>query len=58
MKVIRATAAVAFFVALTAVSVSAQDAPGAGTGTNRVPPYPRADRANLSGRERSDSKVA
>lgn len=37
MKVIRATAAVAFFVALTVASVSAQTRPGAGTGTQPRP---------------------
>lgn len=37
MKVIRATAAVAFFVALTAASVSAQTRPAAGTGTQPRP---------------------
>src|SRR5688500_14507689 len=39
MKVIRATAAVAFFVALTVASVAAQTRPAAGTGT---PPRPAA----------------
>jgi outer membrane protein len=37
MKVIRATAAVAFFVALTVASVSAQTRPAAGTGTQPRP---------------------
>ena len=37
MKVIRATAAVAFFVALTAASVFAPTRPGAGTGTQPRP---------------------
>ena len=37
MKVIRATAAVAFFVALMVVSVSAQTRPAAGTGTQPRP---------------------
>ena len=37
MKVIRATAAVAFFVALMAASVFAQTRPGAGTGTQPRP---------------------
>lgn len=37
MRVIRATAAVAFFVALTVASVSAQTRPAAGTGTQPRP---------------------
>ena len=37
MKVIRATAAVAFFVALTVASVSAQTRPAAGSGTQPRP---------------------
>lgn len=37
MKVIRATAAVAFFVALTVASVAAQTRPAAGTGTQPRP---------------------
>ncbi|HEX6187193.1 MAG TPA: OmpH family outer membrane protein [Pyrinomonadaceae bacterium] len=40
MKVIRATAAVAFFVALTVASVSAQTRPAAGTSTQPGPTAP------------------
>ena len=42
MKVIRATAAVAFFVALTVASVSAQTRPAAGTSTQPGPTAPAA----------------
>lgn len=57
MKVIRATAAVAFFVALTVASVSAQTRPAAGTGTQPRPaatPGPTAPAAVSV----PDSKVA
>ncbi|MGQ0763504.1 MAG: OmpH family outer membrane protein [Acidobacteriota bacterium] len=57
MRVIRATAAVAFFVALTVVSVSAQTRPAAGTGTQPRPaatPGPTAPTAVSV----PDSKVA
>jgi Skp family chaperone for outer membrane proteins len=56
MKVIRATAAVAFFVALTVASVSAQTRPAAGTGTQPRPaatPGPTAPTVSVP-----DSKVA
>jgi len=56
MKVIRATAAVAFFVALMVVSVSAQTRPAAGTGTQPRPaatPGPTAPPVSVP-----DSKVA
>lgn len=57
MKVIRATAAVAFFVALTVASVSAQTRPAAGTGTQ---PRPAATPAVTAPSAVSvpDSKVA
>lgn len=57
MKVIRATAAVAFFVALTVASVSAQTRPAAGTGTQ---PRPAATPAVTAPSTVSvpDSKVA
>ena len=57
MKVIRATAAVAFFVALTVASVSAQTRPAAGTGTQ---PRPAATPAPSAPSTVSvpDSKVA
>jgi outer membrane protein len=56
MKVIRATAAVAFFVAMTTASVFAQTRPGAGTGTQPRPavtPAPPAAAVSVP-----DSKVA
>jgi outer membrane protein len=56
MKVIRATAAVAFFVALMAASVFAQTRPGAGTGTQPRPavtPAPTTAAVSVP-----DSKVA
>jgi Skp family chaperone for outer membrane proteins len=59
MKVIRATAAVAFFVALTAASVFAQTRPAAGTGTQPRPavtPAPTAPSAAAV--SVPDSKVA
>jgi Skp family chaperone for outer membrane proteins len=59
MKVIRATAAVAFFVALTAASVSAQTRPAAGTGTQPRPavtPGPTAP--STAAVSVPDSKVA
>lgn len=56
MKVIRATAAVAFFVALTAASVFAQTRPGAGTPTQ---PRPTATPATATATVSvPDSKVA
>src|SRR6185503_5170297 len=56
MKVIRATAAVAFFVALTVASVSAQTRPAAGTGTQPRPAAtPAATAPTVSV---PDSKVA
>jgi Skp family chaperone for outer membrane proteins len=59
MKVIRATAAVAFFVALTAASVSAQTRPGAGTGTQPRPAVTPAPTAPSSAAVSvPDSKVA
>jgi Skp family chaperone for outer membrane proteins len=59
MKVIRATAAVAFFVALTAASVSAQTRPGAGTGTQPRPAVTPAPTASTSAAVSvPDSKVA
>lgn len=59
MKVIRATAAVAFFVALTAASVSAQTRPGAGTGTQPRPAVTPAPTAPSNAAVSvPDSKVA
>ena len=58
MKVIRATAAVAFFVALTVVSVSAQTRPAAGTGTQPRPAATPGGTAAPSTVSVPDSKVA
>ena len=59
MKVIRATAAVAFFVALTAASVFAQTRPGAGTPTQPRPTAtPATAPASAATVSVPDSKVA
>lgn len=59
MKVIRATAAVAFFVALTAASVFAQTRPGAGTPTQPRPTAtPATAPASAAAVSVPDSKVA